>query len=146
MNKKTLIVIGSTVSILIILIVLFLYFSIKNSKGCDQLVIDTNEYASGIDIPKQKNSLCYYDEDEQIRIGIYTVVNSSNFINKNGLKKVDSYETILLWSTDFLVEKGAEIPLTTENIFRLAGKNKNNKWQCLVDKNTGKMWFEIKWN
>lgn len=145
MKKKTSIILTISFISLITLVILFFYLSINNSKDCSQLVIDTYELASGIDIPKQTNSQCYYNENEQIRVGIYSVSNIDDFIFTNGLERIDYKENIILWSTDFLLENNAITPINTNNLFLVTGEKKGNKWQCLLDKNTGKMWFEIKW-
>lgn len=60
------------VSIISILI-LSAFSSIINGKNCDQFVIDSYEYISGIDIPKQTTAKCFYHEKVGIRLGIYTI-------------------------------------------------------------------------
>jgi len=145
MKRKVFITLITSIVVLTVLVILFIYFTIKNSKDCDQLVIDTYEFYSGIDIPKQANAQCYYDPNEQIRVGVYSIKNSNDFISSNELKKIDNQETKILWSIDLLLENNAAVPNSTTDLYRVIGKNKKNKWQCLVDKNTGKMWFEIKW-
>ena len=49
----------------------FLGLTIVNSKGCRQIVIDTNELHSGIDIPDVDFINCYFDEQKKIRVSIY---------------------------------------------------------------------------
>jgi hypothetical protein len=146
MKKRTLIIIATTITVLILLVFFFFFFTIKNSKGCNQLVIDTYELASGIDIPKQTNSQCYYNEDEQIRVSIYSISDIENFINANGFTELEYDENRILWSTEFLLEKNAIVPTSTNSLYLVTGKKKGNLWQCILDGNTGKMWFEIKWN
>lgn len=147
MKKKALIITSISISIIVIFVFLFVYFTIRNSKDCSQLVIDTYELASGIDIPKQTNSECYYDENDHIRVGIYSINNIeiSNFINKYRLVKIDFNTKNILWSYNYLLKNNAVLPDSSGNLFRVTGDNKRNKWQCLIDINTGKMWFEIKW-
>lgn len=146
MKKKTFIIIAAAIPVLILLVLLFFFFTIKKSKGCNQFVIDTYELASGIDIPKQINSQCYYDEDEQIRAGIYSIRDIDNFVISNGFSEIEYDETNMLWSADFLLEKNVIVPIPTNTLYYITGNKKGNLWQCILDGNTGKMWFEIKWN
>jgi len=145
MKRKTLILIIASFAVVIVLISILISLTIKNSKDCDQFVIDTFELTSGIDIPKQTDSKCYYDSNAQIRVGIYSINNISDFINANGLQKIDKQENKTLWSNDLLVENVAVIPDSTADLFGLAGNHNGDLWQCFVDTKTGNMWFEIKW-
>lgn len=64
MNRKVAVFFG-----IIILVVgglfTFLGLTIVNSKGCSQIVIDTNELHSGIDIPDVDFINCYFDEQKK---------------------------------------------------------------------------------
>lgn len=97
-NKK--IIFLAVASIAIFLFVLFILLSFKNSKNCNQLVIDTYEIVSGIDIPKQTTAECFYVEEERIRLGIYSVSNPQNFIDNYDFKKLEDRNEYL-WSQNF---------------------------------------------
>lgn len=45
----------------IFLLAAFFLFSFKESKGCGQLVIDSNEVITGLNIPPQLEANCYFD-------------------------------------------------------------------------------------
>lgn len=54
--------------------VLFIYMTFSNSIDCSQMVIDTYEVTSGINIPEVDFLNCYYDEDLNTRISVYDLV------------------------------------------------------------------------
>ncbi len=148
MNKQLLLALSLVFGILICF-VLFLSLSLKNSKDCSQLVIDTNEIASGIDIPKLEEADCFYQEEEKTRVGIYLIdqgkTNLDGYIYKFDLRPVDTNGENPLWTFTYLEENNAPLPNAQSQLFGKAGQGKNSSWQCLLDKNTGRLWFEIKW-
>lgn len=150
MKKKTSIIIGLTVISIILLVVILFIFSIQNSKDCDQFVIDTYEIASGIDIPKLTDADCLFDDKVNTRIGIYTIdkqsTNLENYIKKNGFSKIDIENKNTLWSIAFLIKNDVSLPDSSGILYQLSGERKSDKWQCILDTKSGKMWFEIKWN
>ena len=62
--KRTVLITILLVAIPIILI----YLTFSNSTDCDQLVIDTYELHSRINIPKVEHVNCYFDEELNTRI------------------------------------------------------------------------------
>lgn len=70
MNRKIAIVLG-TIILVIVGFFSFLGLTIVKSKGCSQIVIDTNELHSGIDIPDVDFVNCYFDEQKKTRVSIY---------------------------------------------------------------------------
>jgi len=145
MKTKTSIVI-SCFSIGIVLVGVLSFFTIKNSKNCDQFVVDTNEIISGINIPKQAQKQCFYDRKQRTRVGVYTIKNTEGFITKYGFKELElNNHGRVLWSHNFLLNKNVDLPASANHIFCKQGVDKGDEWQCLVDAKTGTMWFEIKW-
>jgi hypothetical protein len=144
MNNKISIILG-IILIIVLIIGLLSFFTLKNSKSCDQLVIDTNELISGIDIPKQTKSQCFYDEKERIRVAIYTINNTHDFISKYRFEKLNNYSDTLLWSQNSLKGNNTIKPVSANNLFQKYGEKNGNKWHCIIDRNSGKTWFEIKW-
>lgn len=45
----------------------------------------------------------------------------------------------------FLRTEDFILPNKEKNVFQKQGNKKGDKWQCLVELDTGKMWFEVKW-
>ena len=59
---------------------------------------------------------------------------------------VHNNEYKILWSTDFLLQNNVSVPDSSADLYIKIGEKNNNSWQCIVDKNTRKMWFEINWD
>lgn len=121
------------------------FLTIRNSKDCGQLVIDTYELMSGIDIPKQVNSQCHFIEEANTRVGIYSISNTQEFIERFEFKEYTTKGNQYLWSQDALLKDGAAVPNSTSGLFVKEGQNNRSKWQCLLDENSGHMWFEVAW-
>ncbi len=136
-------------ALVVVFLVIFTYLSVKNSKNCDKFVIDTYESASHIDIPKVTFSDCYYFETEQIRTGIYVldteITNLDTYIQKFEFAPTTFEQNGELWTNAYLMHKEASLPDETGDFFFAEGTSKKSEWQCLLDKNTGKMWFQIRW-
>lgn len=70
------------ISILVLIItlpILFIYLSFTNSVDCSQLVIDTYEVHSNINIPEVAFINCYYDEQLNTRISVYELKGEMDF-------------------------------------------------------------------
>lgn len=128
-----------------LLLLLFAFSTIKNAQNCVQFVYDTFELSSGIDIPKQKGEACHYIESQQTRTGIYQVENMDEFILTYQLSIVQDPSKDLLWNHTALQKENYPLPQTNDVIYRAAGKDANHQWQCILDKNSGQLWFEIQW-
>ncbi len=131
--------------LIIILPGFLLIQTMRNSKSCGQFVIDSYELLSGIDIPKQRNSKCFYIEEERLRVGVYTLNSPREFIENYQLKKLDGDRKKPLWSQGFLMDEGDLLPVNTNTLFHIGGEKKGNQWQCMVEEDTGRMWMEVKW-
>jgi len=142
-NKQSIIL--STLIVMILSVGLVSCLDIRNYKDCDRFVIDSYEIMSGIDIPKQTNSKCHYDEKNHIRIGIYTIKQTHDFIEKYGLKELTADHDNLLWAQEFLVAQEAMVPVAANKLFKKQGDGEEYKWQCLLDRDSGKMWLEVQW-
>lgn len=76
MNRNKIIVIFILFVLTTIVPLLFVYATFTNSINCDQLVIDTYELHSQIDIPEVEFVTCYYDEALNTRISVYDLKES----------------------------------------------------------------------
>ncbi|KAA3631168.1 MAG: hypothetical protein DWQ02_16725 [Bacteroidetes bacterium] len=132
-----------------LLVVSFSMMTFRNSKDCSQLVIDTYEMASGIDIPKLLDADCHYLEEERIRVGIYVIdteaVNLQQYIESNELSPFSQEETPEMWSSGFLEDLQELLPRQESTLFHAHGNNHRSRWQCVLEKETGRLWFEIQW-
>lgn len=148
MRKGVLLVLTLVVGMIACFVILFFY-SLKNSKDCYQFVIDTYEIASGIDIPALYDADCFFLSEEKIRVGIYEIntakVGLDGYINKSQLQRISAEEASRLWTFDYLSENNITRPNDQSQLYFREGNNKRSNWQCILDKNTGRLWFEIEW-
>ena len=145
-NQKLIFLILGIIAILIVGLPSLLILTIKKAKDCDQFVIDSYEVLSGIDIPKQIGSQCFYIEGERLRLGIYTLTAPHDFIATYQLREVKiGDQEQALWSQHLLAVNSTPLPQAIHTLYQVQGEKKGDKWQCIVEKNTGKMWFEVKW-
>ena len=143
MNKKVAIILG-TIILIVGGLFTFLGLTIINSKGCSQIVIDTNELHSGIDIPDVDFINCYFDAKRKIRVSIYK------------LKLNDFYLDMYVSNNDFkLIHPTAYSRITQLEIneqptigelYKVSGIKWGNKWKYVVERETGKLWVEIIYN
>ena len=82
MNRKIAIILGTIILVAGGLFT-FLGLTIMNSTGCGQIVIDTNELHSGIDIPDVDFINCYFDEQKKIRVSIYKLKLNEFYLDAN---------------------------------------------------------------
>jgi len=134
-----------TISLLVILVAPFIFIglSIINSKDCTQLVIDTSEIHSGIDIPKVESINCYFDDERNVRLSIYSfksVVFLDKYLYENKFEPVN------------LKELGLQIALSEQEkpkenkLYAISGTTWGNEWRYIVEKETNRLWVEIKYN
>lgn len=143
MKKKLITILG-----VIILVVgglfTFLGLTIVNSKGCSQIVIDTNELHSGIDVPDVDFINCYFDEQKKIRVSIYKLKLNEfyfeNYIKTNDFKLIAP----ITYSGITQLEIG-EHP-TTNKLYEASGIKWGNEWKYVIERETGILWVEIIYN
>jgi hypothetical protein len=126
-------------------IYLLLMHNVRKSKDCERFVIDSYEVASGINIPKQNGSECYYFEDLNTRISIFQIPNTTNFINRYQFKSGDFKGEIELWSEVGNAKALLSSFSIQDSIHKFCGEHSNSQWQCFLNQKTGKLLFEIKW-
>jgi uncharacterized protein YnzC (UPF0291/DUF896 family) len=138
MNRKIAIVLG-TIILVVGALFTFLAFTIVNSKGCNQIVIDTNELHSGIDIPDVDFINCYFDEQKQVRISIYKLKLNEFYVNEyiNKFKLID--QRTFSGITQIEIK---EQP-TTNKLYEIRGTKWGNEWKYVVEPETGILWVEI---
>ena len=138
MNRKL-----ATILVTIILVVAglftFLGLTIVNSKGCSQIVIDTNELHSGIDIPDVDFINCYFDEQKKIRVSIYKLKLNEFYLKTytSKFKLID--QTTFSGITQLEI---SEQPMSNK-LYEIAGTQWGDKWKYVVEPETGILWVEI---
>lgn len=116
------------------------YSTVSNSIDCDQLVIDTYELHSGVDIPKVNFVNCYYDENSNTRISVYDL--DAN-INLSRFERVEfSSEEKRLHGISLLNE--TERPAETD-IYIASGEKWGNQWTYAVDRESRRLWASLKY-
>lgn len=132
-------IILSIIFSLIIIPIIFIYLSFANSIDCSQLVIDTYELHSKINIPEVEFVNCHYDENLNTRISIYDLKKD---IDLKHFKKVNtSFQDYLLDQqllTDLELPKGSEIYLAS-------GERWGTKWTYAVDRESNRLWAELRY-
>ena len=138
MNKKVAIVLGTIILVAGGLFT-FLGLSIVNSKGCSQIVIDTNEMHSGIDIPEVDFINCYFDERKKIRVSIYRLKLNEFYVDAfiSKFKLVD--QTRYSGITKLEIK---EQP-TANKLYERSGTKWGNEWKYVVEPETRLLWVEI---
>jgi hypothetical protein len=117
----------------------FLGLTFINSKGCSQIVIDTNELHSGIDIPDVDFINCYFDEQKKTRVSIYKLkLNEFHLMDYLSKFKLIDQMTFSGITQLELREQPA-----TNKLYEISGTKWGNKWKYVVEPETGMLWVEI---
>lgn len=147
--KKTLFISLSIIVVIAAAFLALLAFSIKGSKDCSSFVIDSTEIIAGMDIPNVDEADCYHDKTSGIRVGVYLLdqksINIDEYINTYEFKSVDENKSMLLWAKKTLIDASAPLPHKDGQIVYRSGSGERTKWQCFLDKSSGRLWVEIDW-
>jgi hypothetical protein len=131
----------------IFLITVFFGFSFKESKGCGQLVIDSNEVITGLNVPPQLDANCYFDEKRQLRVGLYQLENPKKYIRENGFMRMEEVALgDLFWSIELLKNNMEEFPESNPDWYALQWVKRGHQWQCIIERTSGRMWMEVLWD
>ena len=138
MNKKVAIILV-TIILVVAALFTFLGLTVVNSKGCSQIVIDTNELHSGIDIPDVDFINCYFDERKQIRVSIYKLKFNEFYLKTytSKFKLID--QTTFSGITQLEIN---EQPIS-DKLYEATGTKWGDKWKYVVEPETGRLWVEI---
>ncbi len=117
----------------------FIFLSAKNSRGCNQMVIDSYEVRSGIDIPEVKPVSCYYDAESNMRVSVYELqVPARQFISRG--KLTANVSSNLLQSSHLL--GAGELPGEGQ-LHARTGMKWSDRWQFVVEEETNRLWAEV---
>lgn len=123
--------------------VTFIGMTIKNSKGCNQIVIDTYEIHSGINIPKVEYINCYFDDEQNVRMSIYSFkdpISLNSYLYDYKFEPINSTEIIMP-----IALSENEKPME-ENLYAISGTKWGREWRYIVEKESSRLWAEIKYN
>ena len=140
--KNKIIIIAGVFTLIVGIMLLFIRATITSSQGCSQIVIDTNELHSGIDIPDVDFINCYFDEKNKIRVSIYNLklddAQLATYINKFELIDQTTFSGI----TELDIMEQPE----TNKLCKISGTQWGNKWKYIVEPSTRILWVEIIYN
>ena len=138
MNRTVAIILGAII-LLVGGLLTFLGLTIVNSKGCGQIVIDTNELHSGIDIPDVDFINCYFDEQKKIRVSIYKLRFNEFYLKMYTRKFKLIDQTTFSGITQLEI---GEQPMS-DTLYEATGTTWGDKWKYIVEPETARMWVEI---
>jgi hypothetical protein len=134
-------------TVLLILIVaapfIFTALTVVNSKDCTQIVIDTYEIHSGIDIPKIESINCYFDDKRDIRLSIYSfkgIIYLDKYLHDHKFEPVNLKELIF----PFPLSR-EEMP-KEDKLYAVSGTKWGREWRYIVERESNRLWVEIKYN
>jgi hypothetical protein len=137
--KNRIIIIAGAFTLILGAMLLFIRSTIISSKGCSQIVIDTNELHSGIDIPDVDFINCYFDDKRKIRVSIYHLK-----LNEFQLDTyIDKFELVDQTFYSGITQIDIMEQPTTNKLYELSGTRWGNKWKYIVEPATGILWAEI---
>jgi len=117
-----------------------IFLTIKNSKNCSQIVIDTYEIHSGIDIPGVVPINCYFDEVNQIRLSVYRLRGN---LSTDKFKIMDFSDGMDLLHGKYLLNE-SEMP-RGETLRIAYGKKWGRTWTYIYDGKTNQLYAELKY-
>src|SRR5688572_12875407 len=123
MKRKVATILG-TIILIIGGLFTFLGLTIVNSKGCSQIVIDTNELHSGIEIPDVDFINCYFDEQKKIRVSIYKLKLNEFYLKSYTSKFRLIDQTAFSGITQIEI---SEQPMSNR-LYEMAGTKWGDKW------------------
>jgi len=134
---KKLVIITSALLLITIIPILFVYQTFSESYDCDQLVIDTYELHSRINIPEVEYVNCYFDKELNTRISVYDLKNAMDL---DRFKLVESSFADHLVGSSLLANE--EQPKES-NIYLLSGERFGTTWTYAVDQESNRLWAEL---
>ena len=124
--------------VLLLLFSFLVFMTIKNSKGCKQIVIDTYEIHSNIDIPSVSFVNCYYDESLGIRISVYDLHAPLNMFDFERMEQSPS--TDILKGRFLLADN--ELPKEPV-LYKATGEKWGRIWTYVLDTKSDRLWVEL---
>ncbi|MEX2602355.1 MAG: hypothetical protein WD355_11935 [Balneolaceae bacterium] len=131
----------SFLAVVLIVFPAFIALTVVNSKDCSQLVIDTYEIHSNINITSITGDFsCYYDEEHKMRINMYEVGQGHKSYTEHHKFEQVSLSIGLLEGYALLAPK--ERP-QSPRLYRASGRLLGRNWTYLYESETGRLWTEL---
>lgn len=119
----------------------FIVLSFVKSLDCSQLVIDTYEMHADINIPDASFINCYFDEDLNLRIAVYDLVESLDLSRFSAIP--DQPIGKLLLGANLL--GAGEVPTTRSVLLYADGEKWGREWTFLYDQQKDRFWAELRY-
>lgn len=119
----------------------FIVLSFVKSVDCSQLVIDTYEMHADINIPDASFINCYFDEDLNLRIAVYDLVESLDLSRFSAIP--DQPIGKLLLGANLL--GAGEVPTTRSVLLYADGEKWGREWTFLYDQQKDRFWAELRY-
>lgn len=119
----------------------FIVLSFVKSVDCSQLVIDTYEMHADINIPDASFINCYFDEDLNLRIAVYDLVESLDLSRFSAIP--DQPIGKLLLGANLL--GAGEVPTTRNVLLYADGEKWGREWTFLYDQQKDRFWAELRY-
>lgn len=120
---------------------LLAYLTFTNSIDCSQLVIDTYEVHSGINIPEIEFVSCHYDEALATRISVYELKGLVNLRAFEDARGVSAQKLLRGWSLLAEQERPPE-----QNLQFARGEKWGRTWTYVLDPQTQRLWAELNYS
>ena len=137
-------------SVLVVCMVVFFAFrsfvsSIRNQRTCEWANIDNIELHAHIDIPKVTTWDCDYEKEINTKKAHFTIdkkdFDINGYIQTYNLKKLTAQSEVVFDS--FL--NMASDSVARQDYYYKKGAQDGEKWEILLDKNTGQLWVTIQY-
>ncbi len=119
---------------------LFVSLTIYNSRGCDQLVIDSYEVHGSIDIPEIISADCQFDESNQVRITTFKLRNS---LKSKSFRKINAGDAFKELKAIHLLDT-RHIP-DDQQVLIHTGKSYTNEFTFIYDPASKMLIAEIRY-
>jgi|GEM_PF-1751926 len=123
----------------------FFLSSFINSKGCNQFVIDSYEIRSGIDIPKVDFFSCYYNEEKDVRLSVWKLKGDVDGYLRKHHSHSHAFTPIGIDDLRFDLPLAQSEKPASKQLYISKGSRWGNTWQYVVEKESGKLWIEMKY-
>lgn len=122
----------------------FVLLTFMESTNCDQLVIDSYEVRSGIDIPDVAFYNCYYDEKKDVRVSVYQLKEGAERYLQTHIKDTHRFKALQLENLHLSLPLSASEMPRSAMLYQSTGTKRGNTWQYVVEKESGRLWVEMK--
>ena len=119
-----------------------LLINVDEFSTCGGPVIDSYEANSKLNIPAINEANCHYDEEENLRISVYSL--RANYQRFGRFECINKEDALHLLSGLYLLDE-EELPVSN-NLLIARGESTNGKWVYLYEKESKRLWCSMDFN